>query len=89
MTSTGHGPLFEVTQKKEIVWEYINPLNAKGGQCMRPDYDVTFEVHRAYRYAADHPGLKGKDLTPKGMLVPGCPDMRKIFEDAAAQAPKK
>lgn len=89
VTSTNWGHMFEVNQAKEVVWEFINPINAKGPNCTKDDFDVTFEVHRSYRYAADYPGLKGRDLTPKGPLAPGCPDMRKIYEEATAKNPKK
>jgi hypothetical protein len=37
-------------------------------------------IHRAYRYDKDYPGLKGKDLTPKGKLAPKCPEAFKIFK---------
>ena len=30
---------------------------------------MTNSVFRAYRYAADHPGLKGRDLAPKGTIT--------------------
>ena len=46
------GRIFEVTREGETVWEFVNP--AAGYQ----------EVYRAYRYAPNHPGLRGLDLTP-------------------------
>jgi hypothetical protein len=42
------GRIFEVTKKKEIVWEFINP-EQKG-------------IFRAYRYGPDFPAFKGKNL---------------------------
>jgi hypothetical protein len=44
----GTGRIFEVTEKKEIVWEFINP-----------DKKAVF---RAYRYGLEYPGLAGKGL---------------------------
>jgi hypothetical protein len=37
-------------------------------------------IHRAYRYGKDYPGLKGKDLSPKGKLAPGCPEAYKLYK---------
>ncbi|HVN24673.1 MAG TPA: aryl-sulfate sulfotransferase [Syntrophorhabdales bacterium] len=88
VTSTNWGHMFEVTRDKKIVWEYINPVNEKGVNCTRDDFDVTYEVHRSYRYAPDYPGLKGKDLTPKGPLTAGCPDFRKALDEGTAKNPK-
>jgi hypothetical protein len=88
VTSTNWGHIFEINRKKEVVWEYINPINAKGSNCVRDDFDVTFEVHRSYRYAPDYPGLKGKNLTPKGPLAAGCSDMSKIIDEGKAKNAK-
>ena len=88
VTSTNWGHLFEVTPDKEIVWEYTSPVNHKGVNCSKDDYLVTFEVHRAYRYAPDYAGLKGKDLSSKGPLTAGCPDFRKALEEGTARNPK-
>jgi len=88
VTSTQEGHLFEVTPDKQIVWEFQNPIGNKGPVCTREDYQVAFWVHRSYRYGADFPGLKGKDLTPRGKINPGCPDFLKIMEEATAKNPK-
>jgi outer membrane protein assembly factor BamB len=88
VTSTQEGHLFEVTPDKQIVWEFQNPIGNKGPVCTREDYQIAFWVHRSYRYASDYPGLKGKDLTPKGPLAPGCPDFRKVLEEGTAKNPK-
>lgn len=54
------GRFFEVTSRKEIVWEYINPfyrVNARtGGKA-----NISF---RARRFGPDHPVLADKDLDP-------------------------
>jgi signal transduction histidine kinase len=59
------GHFFEVTAEGKLVWEYINPVTKDGGLKVLPDsLPMTNSVFRAYRYTADHPGLKGHDLTP-------------------------
>jgi hypothetical protein len=65
------GRIFEVTPKGEIVWEYRTPVHtgpaptrapwAGPGRSRAPSSSSVF---RATRYAPDHPGLVGKDLTP-------------------------
>jgi hypothetical protein len=54
------GRLFEVTQGKDVVWEWINPFinNNKQGK-------PTVSIYRAHRYPADHPALVDKDLDPR------------------------
>jgi len=47
--SGNQGRLFEVTPKKEIVWEYFNPYIGEVQQ---------IDVFRAYRYGLDYPGIK-------------------------------
>ncbi len=55
------GRLFEVTHEGDLVWEYHVPFyydhNIFGRNNM---------VFRAYRYAADHPGIRDADLDPSG-----------------------
>jgi hypothetical protein len=71
-----HGHFFEVTKDGEVVWEYINPV----GDQTRGDYgiykimtdaagDGFNSAFRCIRYDLDYPGLKGKDLTPKGKIT--------------------
>ena len=78
--STLHGHLFEVTPEKEVVWDFVNPVSAKGPICSIEDDTTSIWVHRTYRYAKDFPGFKGKDMSPKGRLNPGCPDFRPLLE---------
>lgn len=47
--SGNQGRLFEVTPKKEIVWEYYNPYIGEAQE---------IDVFRAYRYGKDYPGIK-------------------------------
>ena len=63
--SDTEGHFFEVTAKGELAWEYINPVTRDGPLKMLGDVlPMTNSVFRAYRYAADHPALKGRNLTP-------------------------
>ena len=65
--SDTEGHFFEVTAAGELVWEYINPVTRDGAVKVLGDVlPMTNSAFRAYRYAADHPAFKGRDLTPKG-----------------------
>lgn len=68
------GHLFEVTPAGEVVWQYVNPM-VRGGilaQGEIPGKDVRGHlwnaVFKAHRYEPDYPGLRGRDLTPKGVI---------------------
>ena len=67
--ATGH--MFEVTENKEVVWEYINPVTRSGVRTTQTDADggMAFYTFRCYRYGPDYPGLAGKVLTPIGTLT--------------------
>jgi len=64
------GRIFEVTENKETVWEYVNPTtpNSILNQGQQALGNATF---RATRLALNHPGLDGQDLTPQGYLEEG------------------
>ena len=68
------GNLFEVTPAGETVWQYINPV-VRGGilaQGEVPGKDVRGHlfnaVFKAHRYAPEYPGLRGRDLSPTGVI---------------------
>lgn len=75
---SGHqGRLFEVTPEKRIVWEFWNPWGGEiphsSGKAApkrdgppRPSPVKPVSVFRATKLAPDHPGLKGRTLTPVG-----------------------
>ncbi len=70
----GFGNFFEVTADGETVWRYVNPVTGDGplrqGDPI-PPFNVNFQgnfVFKINRYAPDHPGLAGRDLTPGGVL---------------------
>jgi hypothetical protein len=68
------GVFFEVTPADEKVWEYVNP-EVRGGILAQGEvsgkdhrghnWNAVFKIHR---YEPDYPGLKGRDLTPRGVL---------------------
>ena len=68
--SDTEGHFFEVTAKGELAWEYINPVTRDGPLKVLGDVlPMTNSVFRAYRYPADHPAFKGRDLTPNGTIT--------------------
>lgn len=87
ITSTNNGHLFEVTNGKDVVWEYANPISGNTAYCVKHDKMPWNQVHRAFRYARDDERFKGKDLTPKGRLAAGCPDWQAQL-DGAWKEPK-
>ena len=80
ITSTNNGHIFEVTEKKEVVWEFINPMSGDKAYCVKKDMNPWTQVHRSFRYAADSQELKGRDLKPLRKLAPGCPDWLDLLE---------
>ncbi|MBN2418645.1 MAG: aryl-sulfate sulfotransferase [Deltaproteobacteria bacterium] len=83
VTSTNSGHLFEVTEDKKIVWEYVSPVFNGKTRCFDEDgylpNMMMNMIHRSYRYAADYPGLKNKDLSNKVPLTQ-CPEFYKIYQ---------
>jgi hypothetical protein len=68
--SDTEGHFFEVTAKGELVWEYINPVTRDGPVKVLGDVlPMVNSAFRAFRYPADHPAFKGRDLTPKGTIT--------------------
>jgi len=84
VTSTHHGHIFEVTPRKQIVWDYVVPILNGEVVCTIEDGDMDHGVmnmiHRSYRYGKDYPGLEGKDLSVKGPLAEDCPAFYKVFK---------
>jgi hypothetical protein len=63
--SGAQGRVFEVTPAGQVVWDFENP---HGGDVMAPQnagQAPPQALFRATRVALDHPGLAGRDLTPK------------------------
>jgi hypothetical protein len=92
ITSTDGAHLFEVTPAKKVVWEFILPpragtdINDKATCTMRDV--VPTNVHRANVYNAyTYPGLQGKDLSRKGHIALGCPEMWKLWDTPFGEVP--
>ena len=52
------------------MWEYINPVTRDGPVKILGDVlPMVNSSFRAYRYAADHPAFKGRELTPQGTIT--------------------
>ncbi len=68
--SDTEGHFFEVTEKGELVWEYINPVTRDGPVKVIGDVlPMTNSAFRAFRYPVDHPAFKGRDLTATGTIT--------------------
>ena len=64
------GQFFEVTKEGEVVWEYICPGTSAGIRKLIGDGRVyENSTFRVYRFGADHPALKGRDLKPLGTIT--------------------
>jgi hypothetical protein len=75
--SGAYGHFFEVTEGKELVWEYINPVISNNFKTHISQGDRQ-GVFRCFRYGPGHPALTGKNLTPGNTLtgrVPGTVDV--------------
>jgi outer membrane protein assembly factor BamB len=68
--SGNSGHLFEVTAKKEVVWEYINPVVGKKTTNWVVDgsMEKSNGMFRVHRYGLDYPGLQGRELKPQGQI---------------------
>ena len=74
ITSTNNGHVFEVTPKGEVVWEFVNPMCGDEVYCVKKDKNPWTQIHRSFRYAADSPQLKCRELKPLRKLAQGCPE---------------
>lgn len=83
VTSTNSGHLFEVTEDKKIAWDYVSPIFSDKVKCFDEDgwlpQMMDNMIHRSYRYGADYPGLKNRDLSKKKPLT-SCPEFYKIYK---------
>ena len=70
INSGSPGSIFEVNENREIVWDYLIPLNGNSpyNQGQTPNNNATF---RAYRFAPDFSGFEGVDLTPGSTIENG------------------
>ncbi len=57
------GKFFELNEEDEIVWTYISPIGNDGPLAQGSEPAVK-SVFRVDKYSYDHPGFRGKNLTP-------------------------
>lgn len=62
------GEFREVNINGEIVWKYISPVSTAGRVTQGDPVSGSNDIFRCTRYAADYPGLAGRDLTPTSAL---------------------
>jgi hypothetical protein len=62
------GTLYEVTPEKDIVWKYVTPSLVDSPSGTAGPVGSVMSLFRSYRYAADYPGLVGKELKPGKLL---------------------
>ena len=83
VTSTNSGHLFEITKDKKVVWDYVSPVFDGKLKCFAEDGSMPNMmlnmIHRSYRYGADYPGLKKRDLSKKVPLAE-CPEFYSIYK---------
>jgi hypothetical protein len=68
------GTFLEVTPAGKIVWKYVTPLDNE--KAVKQGTNIPFDmpppifnyVFKPRRYAPDYPGLKGKNLSPMGVI---------------------
>ncbi len=70
-----YGRIIELDVNGNRVWEYIDPIFPTGPKLKRLEEWNTLPpgaentVFRAYKYAPDYSAFKGKDLSPKKLLI--------------------
>lgn len=90
ITSANSGHLFEVTQDKQVVWDYVSPFTGQDQiSCFLGTGSAFNMIHRAYRYGADYPGLKDKDLSERKPLAKSCPEFYKVYKTDTPPPKKK
>jgi hypothetical protein len=89
ITSTGEGHLIQVTDEKDVVWDFVMPRKDSDGFPMCSHFDSRdSSIHRAHQYGSDHPGLVGKNLSRKGHIAGDCPQMWKLWGTQYAPSPQ-
>ena len=64
------GRFFEVTPDKEMVWEYLNPVDVRRkGDDDEEDDEPGVDVFRVYRYAPEHPAFTERTLVAGPLLT--------------------
>lgn len=61
--SGADGHFFEINGEKEIVWEYLNPVNPNGGPAVQGSTVRFNQTFAARKYALDDPAFRGRDMS--------------------------
>jgi hypothetical protein len=81
VTSGMYGHMFEVTPTGNLAWEYVSPIMAGNYVSETLGFDASGmpfvggapytqnSVFRSHRYAADYPGLAGRELRSQGTIT--------------------
>ena len=76
ITEGQRGRLIEVSADGEVVWEFVNPVTARGlikqGDPPNPrgiHFSQRNDLFRVRKYPPDHPAFAGRDMTPGDRLV--------------------
>ena len=76
ITEGRQGRLIEVSADGEVVWEFVNPVTAKGlvkqGDPPNPPgvhFSQRNNLFRVRKYSPDHPAFAGRDMTPGDRLA--------------------
>jgi hypothetical protein len=64
--SAADGHFFEINEQKEIVWEYLNPVNPNGGPAVQGATLRFNQTFAARKYALGDPAFSGRDMS--GMI---------------------
>ena len=85
ITTTNDGHIVEVTKDKNIVWEFVNPINKDQVYKVSSNHGAGGDgIHKGLRYAKDWPGFAGKDIKPRYQL----PNWTQVLsEDVAPMRP--
>ncbi|NRR91655.1 aryl-sulfate sulfotransferase [Winogradskyella undariae] len=62
-----NGRFFEINENKDIVWEYINPINTTTGNVISQGANSSSFINvsfRAHKYESNYEAFRNKDLTP-------------------------
>lgn len=61
--SGADGHFFELNEQKEIIWEYVNPVNPNGGPAVQGATVRFNQTFAARKYALDDPAFSGRDVS--------------------------
>lgn len=86
LTTSNDGHVIEVTNEKDIVWEFTNPIRGdKVYAASNQHGKAGNSIHKALRYPADFPGFQGKKMKNEGKL----PNWTSVLSKDQVELPKK